>query len=97
MSFLKKLDNKIHSSIRNGMKNTKKKINDKAMKNDPDFARKKAVAAKYIEDTKKRRATTIGKGMAKKKMLEQTPTGMANKTGSDAVIPEGHAQRKCKL
>ena len=40
---------------------------------------------------------TIAKGMAKKKMLEQTPTGMANKTGSDAVIPPGHAQRKCKL
>ena len=40
---------------------------------------------------------TISKGMARKPMLEQTPTGMANKTGSDAVIPEGHAQRKSKL
>ena len=39
----------------------------------------------------------IAHGMAKRKMLEQTPTGMANKTGSDAVIPPGHAQRKSKL
>ena len=47
--------------------------------------------------TEAKKEPTISKGMAKKKMLEQTPTGMANKTGSDAVIPPGHAQRKSKL
>ena len=46
---------------------------------------------------KEKKMPTICKGMARKQMLEQTPTGMANKTGSDAVIPPSHAQRKSKL
>ena len=43
------------------------------------------------------RPKVLKKPMGKTKILEQTPTGMANKTGSDAVIPPAHSQRKPKL
>ena len=71
-----------------------KKINPETIKRMIDEAKKNPKALQWR--TKPTRPP-ISHGMAKKKMLEQTPTGMANKTGSDAVIPPGHAQRKSKL
>ena len=71
-----------------------KKVDTEKMKRIMDDLAKKPDALKCR--TKPTRPP-IAHGMAKRKMLEQTPTGMANKTGSDAVIPEGHAQRKSKL
>ena len=44
-----------------------------------------------------KRPKVLKKAMGKTKLIEQTPVGMANKTGSDAVIPPGHSQRKPKL
>ena len=42
----------------------------------------------------KQKTSKVCKPMGKRSMLEQTPTGMANKTLADAIIPEGHSQRK---
>lgn len=39
---------------------------------------------------------TIGKVPVKKKMLEQTPCGMANATGSALFIPQGHSKKTTK-
>ena len=81
-------------SIREALNKKRQKNYEKWHKKNQQRVDTKGLKA-FVDSIKK--TPTINKGMAKKKLLEQTPTGMANKTGSDAVIPEGHAQRKCKL